>query len=177
MNPTRDGVITILQAMGAEIEPTNLRQVGGETVADLRVRSSGLRGIEIPTDLVPLAIDEFPAIFIAAACAEGETLLTGAEELRVKESDRIQAMADGLSALGLEVETRPDGIRIQGGRFSGGTVESHGDHRIAMSFAMAALRAEGEIRINDCANVNTSFPGFVELAAAAGLAIAVGEGE
>jgi 3-phosphoshikimate 1-carboxyvinyltransferase len=171
MNPTRDGVITILESMGADIEIINSRHVGGEPVADLRVRSSKLRGIHIHRDLVPYAIDEFPALFIAAACAEGETLLTGAEELRVKESDRIQAMADGLSALGIEVETRPDGIRIQGGRFRGGEVESHGDHRIAMSFAMAALRAEGEIRIKDCANVNTSFPGFVELAAAAGLFI------
>jgi 3-phosphoshikimate 1-carboxyvinyltransferase len=171
INPTRDGVITILQAMGARIEVENRRDVGGEPVADLRVRASDLRGISIPQDLVPLAIDEFPAIFVAAACAQGETLLTGAEELRVKESDRIQVMADGMSALGIEVETRPDGIRIRGGRFSGGVVESHGDHRIAMSFAMAALRADGEIRINDCANVNTSFPGFVELAAGAGLSI------
>jgi 3-phosphoshikimate 1-carboxyvinyltransferase len=177
MNPTRDGVITILQAMGADIEIINDHHVGGEPVADLRVRSSNkLRGISIPPDLVPLAIDEFPAIFIAAACAEGETLLTGAEELRMKESDRIQAMADGLSALGIEVEPRLDGIRIRGGCFRGGEVESYGDHRIAMSFAMAALRAQGEIRINDCANVNTSFPGFVELASAAGLSIAVSEG-
>lgn len=176
MNPTRDGVITILEAMGAHIEIINSRHVGGEPVADLRVRSSKLRGIPIPPELVPLAIDEFPAIFIAAACAEGETLLTGAEELRVKESDRIQVMADGMSVLGIEVETRPDGIRIQGGRFSGGEVESHGDHRIAMSFAMAALRSSGEIRIKDCANVNTSFPGFVELASAAGLTIDSGQG-
>jgi 3-phosphoshikimate 1-carboxyvinyltransferase len=171
MNPTRDGVLTILESMGADIEIINSRHVGGEPVADLRVRSRNLRGIPIHRDLVPYAIDEFPAIFIAAACAEGETLLTGAEELRVKESDRIQVMAEGMSALGIEVETRPDGIRIQGGRFGGGEVESHGDHRIAMSFAMAALRADGEIRIKDCANVNTSFPGFVELASAAGLSI------
>ena len=122
-------------------------------------------------DQVPLAIDEFPALFIAAACAEGETLLSGAEELRVKESDRIQVMADGLKALGIEADPTPDGIRIQGGRMTGGTVDSHGDHRIAMSFAMAALRASGEIRITDCANVNTSFPGFAALAAEAGLSI------
>ncbi len=171
MNPTRDGVIQILQLMGAEIEVLNRRDVGGEPVADLRVRAAPLQGIQIPKELVPLAIDEFPAIFIAAACAEGTTVLTGAEELRVKESDRIQVMADGLAALGIAVEPMQDGIVIRGGRLRGGEVESHGDHRIAMAFAMAGLRAEGEIRIRDCANVNTSFPGFVELAAVAGLAI------
>jgi len=120
---------------------------------------------------VPLAIDEFPALFIAAACAEGETVLTGAEELRVKESDRIQVMADGLAALGIAAAPTPDGIVIRGGALSGGTVDSHGDHRIAMSFAVAALRAEGSIRIRDCANVDTSFPGFATLARDAGLAI------
>jgi 3-phosphoshikimate 1-carboxyvinyltransferase len=172
MNPTRDGVITILQAMGADIEVMNQRNVGGELVADLRVRSSDLRGINIPPDLVPLAIDEFPAIFIAAACAEGETILTGAEELRVKESDRIQVMADGLLALGIDAQVTHDGIRIQGGGyFNGGKVESHGDHRIAMSFAMAALKSDSEIVINNCRNVDTSFPGFVDLAAQSGLQI------
>jgi 3-phosphoshikimate 1-carboxyvinyltransferase len=172
MNPTRVGAINILRAMGADIELFDRREVGGEPVADLRVRSSALRGIRIPEDQVPLAIDEFPALFVAAACAEGETLLTGAEELRVKESDRIQVMADGLQALGIDAEPRRDGIVIRGGLLSGGSVDSHGDHRIAMAFAMAALRAEGEIGIDDCANVNTSFPGFVDLAAAAGLRIA-----
>jgi len=108
---------------------------------------------------VPLAIDEFPALFVAAACAEGETVLTGAEELRVKESDRIQVMADGLAALGVGARPTPDGIRIQGGRIGGGRIASHGDHRIAMSFAIAALRAGGAIAIDDCANVDTSFPG------------------
>jgi 3-phosphoshikimate 1-carboxyvinyltransferase len=174
INPTRDGVINILRLMGADIEILNRRDVGGEPVADLRVRSVGLHGIRIPVDQVPLAIDEFPALFVAAACAEGETVLTGAEELRVKESDRIQVMADGLTALGVRATPTPDGIVIQGGRIHGGRVGSHGDHRIAMAFAMAALRAEGEILIDDCSNVNTSFPGFVRLAAAAGLAI---EGE
>jgi 3-phosphoshikimate 1-carboxyvinyltransferase len=174
INPTRDGVINILRLMGADIEILNRRDVGGEPVADLRVRSAGLRGIRIPVDQVPLAIDEFPALFVAAACAEGETVLTGAEELRVKESDRIQVMADGLTALGVRAAPTPDGIVIQGGQIHGGRVGSHGDHRIAMAFAMAALRAEGEILIDDCSNVNTSFPGFVRLAAAAGLAI---EGE
>ncbi|MES9958925.1 MAG: 3-phosphoshikimate 1-carboxyvinyltransferase [Sedimenticola sp.] len=171
MNPTRDGVINILREMGADIEVLNPRDVGGEPVADLRVRSAKLKGIRIPEDQVPLAIDEFPALFVAAACAEGETVLTGAEELRVKESDRIQAMADGLQVLGVQADPTPDGIVIQGGAMGGGRVNSHGDHRIAMSFAMAALRAGGEIVIDDCANVNTSFPGFVELARGAGLDI------
>ena len=171
MNPTRTGVIEILRLMGADIEVANEREVGGEPVADLRVRSAPLKGVAIPESLVPLAIDEFPALFVAAACAEGETVLTGAEELRVKESDRIQVMADGLTALGIDARPTPDGIRIQGGTLHGGRVDSHGDHRIAMSFAMAALRATGPIDIDDCANVNTSFPGFVELAASAGLLI------
>ncbi len=172
INPTRIGIINILRRMGADIEILDERDVGGEPVADLRVRSAPLRGIRIPEDQVPLAIDEFPALFIAAACAEGETLLTGAEELRVKESDRIQVMADGLLALGVDAEARADGIRIRGGKMGGGRVDSRGDHRIAMSFAMAAVRAEGEITIDDCANVNTSFPGFVELARGVGLDIA-----
>jgi len=173
MNPTRDGVINILRLMGADIEVSNERVIGGEPVADLRVRSAKLKGIQIPEDQVPLAIDEFPALFVAAACAEGETILTGAEELRVKESDRIQVMADGLIALGVDAQPTPDGIVIQGGSIGGGSVDSHGDHRIAMSFAMAALRATGDISIDDCANVNTSFPGFVELAASVGLKVSV----
>ncbi|MCP3672460.1 MAG: 3-phosphoshikimate 1-carboxyvinyltransferase [Gammaproteobacteria bacterium] len=177
MNPTRDGVINILCLMGANIEVSNRRDVGGEPVADLRVRSATLKGIRIPEDQVPLAIDEFPAIFIAAACAEGETILTGAEELRVKESDRIQVMADGLVTLGIDAQSTEDGIRIQGGKLDGGEVDSHGDHRIAMSFAMAALRSSGVIRIRDCRNVDTSFPGFVSLASTSGLEItAEGEG-
>jgi 3-phosphoshikimate 1-carboxyvinyltransferase len=171
MNPTRDGVINILRMMGADISVTNQKDVGGEPVADLRVRSAPLKGIRIPEHQVPLAIDEFPALFVAAACAEGETILTGAEELRVKESDRIQVMADGLRVLGVAAKPMPDGIRIQGGSISGGTVDSHGDHRIAMSFAMVALRASGKININDCANVSTSFPGFRALAAEAGLSV------
>ncbi len=173
MNPTRDGVLTILRLMGADIEVAKEREAGGEPVADLRVRSAQLKGIRIPEDQVPLAIDEFPALFVAAACAEGETVLTGAEELRVKESDRIQVMADGLQALGIEARPTPDGIVIQGGQLRGGRVDSHGDHRIAMAFAMAALCASGEIRIDDCANVNTSFPGFAELAGSVGLQVSV----
>ena len=169
VNPTRTGVINILREMGAAIELLNLREVGGEPVADIRVRSAPLRGIRIPENQVPLAIDEFPALFIAAACAEGDTILTGAEELRVKESDRIQVMADGLNALGIVAKPTPDGIIIRGGRLGGGRIDSHGDHRIAMAFAMAALRAGGEITIADCANVATSFPNFLSLAREAGL--------
>jgi 3-phosphoshikimate 1-carboxyvinyltransferase len=171
INPTRTGVIDILRLMGANIEVLDSRESGGEPVADLRVRGGGLRGIRIPEALVPLAIDEFPAIFIAAACAQGETVLTGAEELRVKESDRIAVMADGLRVLGVAAESTPDGIRIQGGTLTAGHIDSHGDHRVAMSFAMAALRAQGVVMIDDCANVNTSFPGFAALAASAGLGI------
>ena len=171
INPTRIGVINILRQMGADLEVLNEREVGGEPVADIRVRSSRLKGIRIPEDQVPLAIDEFPALFVAAACAEGETVLTGARELRVKESDRIQVMADGLIELGIDARPTEDGMVIQGGQIGSGTVESHDDHRIAMSFAMAALRASGPITINNCANVTTSFPNFVGLAREAGLSI------
>lgn len=176
INPTRDGVINILRLMGADIEVLNHREVGGEPVADLRVRSAPLHGIRIPEDQVPLAIDEFPVLFVAAACAEGETVLTGAEELRVKESDRIQVMADGLSAIGVDAQPTPDGIVIRGGQYGGGHVDSHGDHRIAMAFSMAALRAGGVIRIDDCANVDTSFPRFVELAGGAGCRVGENRG-
>ncbi|MCK5640444.1 MAG: 3-phosphoshikimate 1-carboxyvinyltransferase [Gammaproteobacteria bacterium] len=171
INPTRVGVINILRLMGADLSLNNEREVGGEPVADIRVRGSQLQGIRIPEDQVPLAIDEFPALFVAAACATGETVLTGAEELRVKESDRIQAMADGLQVLGIDARPTADGMVIQGGQLQTGTVESHGDHRIAMAFAMAALRASGPITIHNCANVNTSFPDFVTLAQTAGLNI------
>jgi 3-phosphoshikimate 1-carboxyvinyltransferase len=174
INPTRTGCIDILQRMGADITVMNERDVGGEPVADLRVRSAQLHGIEIPPEFVPLAIDEFPVIFVAAACAQGRTVLTGAEELRVKESDRIQVMADGLKILGVYAEPTPDGMIIEGGPISGGCVDSHGDHRIAMAFSMAALRASATIEINDCANVNTSFPGFVSQAGRVGLAIRTG---
>jgi 3-phosphoshikimate 1-carboxyvinyltransferase len=172
INPTRTGVIDILKLMGADISLENQREVGGEPVADLRVRAAKLKGIDIPEDLVPLAIDEFPVLFIAAACAEGRTVLRGAEELRVKESDRIQVMADGLLALGVKAEPTPDGIIIEGGPIGGGEVWSHGDHRIAMSFSVASLRASAPIRIHDCANVATSFPNFLGLAAQAGIRVA-----
>lgn len=171
VNPTRIGVINILKAMGADITLSNQHTVGGEPVADIRVRASRLHGIRIPENQVPLAIDEFPALFIAAACAEGETVLTEAEELRVKESDRIQVMADGLIALGIDAKPTPDGMVIRGGALQGGRVNSHGDHRIAMAFTMAALRANGAIVIDDCANVRTSFPHFLELAAGVGVRV------
>ena len=172
MNPTRTGVIDILKLMGASIEVVASREVGGEPVADLRIRGAKLKGIDIPEALVPLAIDEFPVLFVAAACAEGTTRLTGAEELRVKESDRIQVMADGLRILGVDATATPDGMIINGGKPIGsGAVESHGDHRIAMAFSIAGLRATGQITILDCANVNTSFPTFVALANKLGLTV------
>jgi 3-phosphoshikimate 1-carboxyvinyltransferase len=171
VNPTRIGVVNILRAMGASIDVLAEREVGGEPVANLRVRAAELRGIEIPLAQVPLAIDEFPVLFIAAACARGATTLHGAEELRVKESDRIEAMARGLAALGVAHEVFADGIRIQGGAMSGGMIDSRGDHRIAMAFAVASLRSSAPIEIRDCANVATSFPRFRECAEMAGLHI------
>ena len=176
INPTRVGVINILRQMGANIDMLNEREVGGEPVADLRIRSARLKGIQVPEDQVPLAIDEFPAIFVAAACAEGTTVLTGAEELRVKESDRIQAMVDGLQILGVDAVGTEDGAIIKGfgseGSFNGGEVDSVDDHRIAMSFTIASLRANAAILVKDCANVSTSFPGFVELASGCGIKVA-----
>ena len=173
LNPTRTGLLDILRSMGATIEVQNARETGSEPVADLLVSRSELQGIRVPAALVPLAIDEFPSLFIAAACARGETWITGAEELRVKESDRIAVMSEGLRALGVQHEVFPDGMRIAGKpdgmAFAGGEVDSHGDHRVAMSFAVASLRAGAEIRIRDVANVATSFPGFAALANGAGL--------
>lgn len=173
INPTRIGVINILREMGGDIAVFNEREVGGEPVADIRIRHAQLKGINIPEDQVPLAIDEFPVLFVAAACAEGQTVLTGAEELRVKESDRIQVMADGLQAMGIDAKPTEDGIVIQGGQITGATVESHHDHRIAMSFAVASLRATDPIRVTGCDNVATSFPNFVSLAAGLGMNIEV----
>jgi 3-phosphoshikimate 1-carboxyvinyltransferase len=173
MNPTRTGLLDVLRSMGGNIEVRNPRQSGAEPVADVLVRTSALRGVQVPAALVPLAIDELPVLFIAAACATGETLVTGAEELRVKESDRIAAMSAGLGALGVSHSVLPDGMRIEGRgagpAFSGGEIDSFGDHRIAMSFAIASLRAGKSISIRDVANVATSFPGFVALARSAGL--------
>ncbi|MGE6690580.1 bifunctional prephenate dehydrogenase/3-phosphoshikimate 1-carboxyvinyltransferase [Stutzerimonas stutzeri] len=171
VNPTRTGVIDILKLMGGDISLENPREVGGEPVADIRVRGAQLKGIDIPEALVPLAIDEFPVLFVAAACAEGRTTLRGAEELRVKESDRIQVMADGLQTLGVKAEPTPDGIVIEGGTIGTGEVWAYGDHRIAMSFSVAALRASGPIRVHDCANVATSFPNFLDLAQRAGMRV------
>jgi 3-phosphoshikimate 1-carboxyvinyltransferase len=179
INPTRIGVINILTLMGANVALENEREVGGEPVADIRIRYAPLKGIDIPVDQVPLAIDEFPALFIAAANAEGVTRLRGAEELRVKESDRIQAMADGLAVLGVQHTVVEDGIDIVGNgnaqvaSYGGGRIDSLGDHRIAMAFAIASLRASAEIVIEDCANVATSFPDFVALATRIGMGISV----
>jgi 3-phosphoshikimate 1-carboxyvinyltransferase len=171
INPTRTGIVSILRAMGADIALLDERRQGGEPVADIRVRYAPLHGVAIPPEVVPAAIDEFPAIFVAAACAEGRTTLSGAEELRVKESDRIAAMAENLRVLGIEAMSTPDGIAITGGQIGAGTVDAHDDHRIAMAFAVAGSRARGSVRILHCANVATSFPGFVELSRSAGLAV------
>ncbi|HXW10596.1 MAG TPA: 3-phosphoshikimate 1-carboxyvinyltransferase [Steroidobacteraceae bacterium] len=173
VNPTRTGILEMLALMGADLRMLNHRNWGREPVADIEVRPSRLRGVRVPERLVPLAIDEFPAFFVAAACAEGETLVTGAGELRVKESDRIAAMARGFDVLGIEHEVLPDGLRIRGGRpYGGGTIDSRGDHRVAMAFAVASLRATAPIEILDTANVATSFPGFDVLANSVGLQIA-----
>jgi len=169
VNPTRTGLLEMLALRGADLRLINHRSAGAEPVADVEIRPAPLHGVRVPERLVPLAIDEFPALFVAAACAEGETLVTGAGELRVKESDRIAVMARGLDAIGVRNEVLPDGLRIEGGRLGGGVVDSHGDHRVAMSFAVASLRASAPIEIRDVANVATSFPGFADLARAAGL--------
>jgi len=173
VNPTRTGIIDILKLMGANIVLLNERIVGGEPVADIRVRSAQLKGINVPENLVPLAIDEFPVLFVAAACAEGQTVITGAEELRVKESDRIQVMADGLLAIGVDCQATPDGMIINGGSIKGGKVHSRDDHRIAMAFTMAGLRAESDIVIEDCENVATSFPDFIGVANRAGISVSI----
>jgi 3-phosphoshikimate 1-carboxyvinyltransferase len=175
INPTRTGLLTILRDMGANIELRNERSLGAEPVADLKVSQSRLRGIVVDPKLVPLAIDEFPILFIAAAAAAGETIVSGADELRKKETDRIAVMARALEAVGIEVEERPDGARIVGGKMRGGTVDSRGDHRIAMSFAVASLSADAPIEILNTAEVATSFPSFLEVARAAGLQVAAGD--
>ena len=171
INPRRTGLLRALRLMGADIAETNPRNLGGERVADLRVRHAPLRGIDVPLELVPDMIDEFPALFIAACAADGVTRITGAAELRVKESDRIAVMAQGLRTLGIRVEETPDGAHIEGGQLRGGEVDSAGDHRCAMSFAIAGLVASAPVRTLDCANVATSFPGFVELANGVGFAL------
>jgi 3-phosphoshikimate 1-carboxyvinyltransferase len=171
VNPTRTGVIDILTAMGAEIRICNTRDLGAEPVADIHVRSSRLVGGPVDPGLVSLAIDEFPVLFIAAAAASGTTSFSGLAELRVKESDRIAAMAAGLRALGVRVDETPDGAVVHGGKFEGGMVDSRGDHRIAMSFAVAGSVARAPVTIRDVATVDTSFPGFAALMQSIGLSI------
>jgi 3-phosphoshikimate 1-carboxyvinyltransferase len=175
VNPTRTGLLELLRRMGADIRVHPYAAAAAphaEPVADIEVHRSSLRGITVPEALVPLAIDELPVLFVAAACADGETLVRGALELRVKESDRLASMAAGLGALGVEHRLLPDGLWIRGTQsLGGGAVDSCGDHRIAMAFAVAALRARAPVEIADVANVATSFPGFVDTARAAGLGI------
>ena len=182
INPTRAGGLDILLQMGADIDITNRQEFGNEPVADIRVRGGELHGIAIGAEQVPAAIDDLPVLMIAAAAARGETKISGAAELRYKESDRLSAMEKGLKVLGIKCETSNDGIDITGKNsgkpiFSGGTIESEGDHRIAMAFTIAALRAKGEITIDDCANVATSFPNFLKLANAVGIRVAENDSE
>ncbi|MEM6998333.1 MAG: 3-phosphoshikimate 1-carboxyvinyltransferase [Pseudomonadota bacterium] len=171
VNPTRNAMVKIMQLMGADIELHNEREQSSEPVADIHIKSSKLKGIDIPQELVPIAIDEFPVILIAAACAEGTTRLFGAAELRVKESDRIQSMLDGFNATGIQAEATEDGMLVEGGSFNGGIVDSKGDHRIAMAFAVSGMVSKESIQIKNCENVSTSFPGFVDLAKKAGMNI------
>ncbi|MEM7359299.1 MAG: 3-phosphoshikimate 1-carboxyvinyltransferase [Pseudomonadota bacterium] len=171
VNPTRTGVVDVLRQMGADISFQNPRDIGGEPVADIKVKYAGLQGIDIDPKYVPLAIDEFPVLCIAAACAEGVTRVSGAEELRHKESDRISAMVTGLRSLGAEVVEHKDGLEITGGKLHGGSVNSLHDHRIAMSFAVAGACASGPVVINECEVVATSFPGFIDLAGKVGMQI------
>ena len=171
MNPRRTGLLTTLQLMGADIRQENSRMQAGEPVADLRVKHAVLTGIDVPENIVPDMIDEFPALFVAAALANGETRVSGAAELRVKESDRIAVMSQALRRLGAEIEETPDGAIIHGGKLHGGETDSHGDHRIAMSLAIAGQLASGAVQINDCDNVATSFPGFIELSKSVGFGL------
>lgn len=173
INPTRTGVIDILRQMGADIRFLRQRDVGGEPVADIKVTYTKLKGIDIAPELIPLAIDEVPIVCIAAACAEGQTTISGAEELRHKESDRIAAMVNGLRSVGVEVTEHKDGMQINGGAILGGEVQSEHDHRIAMAFAVAGAVAKEKIVIHDCDNVATSFPNFVDLAKELGLQLEV----
>jgi 3-phosphoshikimate 1-carboxyvinyltransferase len=171
VNPTRTGLLALLEAMGAQVELRNPRSAGAEPVADLFVKARELRGIDVPPELVPLAIDELPVLLIAAVGAKGTTIVRGAEELRHKESDRIAVMAGALSALGARVEERPDGLIVEGGRLHAGSIDSHGDHRIAMAFSIASLISDGPIEIRNTAQVATSFPQFTEVGEAVGFDI------
>lgn len=171
INQTRTGVIQILKEMGASIDILNKRICGEEPIADIHVKHAELEGIDIPTSLVPQAIDEFPIIFIAASCAKGQTLLHGAKELRSKESDRISSMVEGLQTLGIDVQALEDGVFIAGGKLTGGVVNSYSDHRIAMAFSIAGAVASDPVKILNCEHINTSFPGFINLANEVGLKI------
>ncbi len=171
VNPTRVAVLEILKMMGANIELSNSRVKSGEPVCDIRVRTASLRAIDVPIAYVASAIDEFPVLAIAAAAAQGTTRIRGAQELRIKESDRIRAVVNGLQALGVIAVEYPDGMDITGGPFQSGIVDSLGDHRIAMAFAIAGARAEGPVVIDDCDNIGTSFPGFLRLANTLGLSL------
>jgi 3-phosphoshikimate 1-carboxyvinyltransferase len=175
VNPTRTGVIDILQSMGGDICLENARLFGEEPVADIRVRSSKLLGGVVAPQLVSLAIDEFPVLFVAAAAATGKTVFSGIGELRVKESDRIAAMADGMHKLGIRVDESPDGAVVHGGRFERGTVDCFGDHRVAMSLAVAGTVAAGDVVVRNVDAVDTSFPGFPSCMASIGAPIQVVE--
>jgi len=172
VNPTRTALIDILRLMGADIRLQARPELAGEPRADIEVRPGPLRGVRVPEELVPIAMDELPVLFAAAAVAQGDTVVTGAAELRVKESDRLAAMGQGLAALGVQVEQRPDGLRVRGGAVGGGRVDSRGDHRIAMAFAVLGARATAPVSIADVRNVATSFPGFTAQARALGLGLA-----
>ena len=176
VHPRRTGLLQVLRAMGADIElrPAGSPAVGGEPLADIVVRHAPLRGVEVPPEVVPDMIDEFPALCVAAAAATGSTRIGGAAELRVKESDRIAAMAAGLRALGTRVEEAPDGMVVHGGSLHGGAVDSRGDHRIAMAFAVAGQLARDTVHIADVGNVGTSFPGFEALAREVGFGLSAG---
>jgi 3-phosphoshikimate 1-carboxyvinyltransferase len=171
VNPTRTGLLDALRAMGARIETREVRQSGSEPVADIYVQQSALRGIDVAPALVPLMIDEFPILFVAAACARGRTLVRGAEELRHKESDRIKTMANALGAVGIDARELADGLVVEGGDIRGGVADSCGDHRVAMALAVAGLAAREPIQILNTAQVGTSFPGFVASANQGGLRV------
>lgn len=171
MNPRRTGLLAALRLMGADIREENSREQAGEPVSDLRVKHAVLSGIKVPETLVPDMIDEFPALFVAAALAKGETRISGAAELRVKESDRIAVMSEALRKLGADIIETPDGAIIQGGDLHGGEGFSHGDHRIAMSLAIAGQLASGPVVIHDCDNVATSFPDFIGLSKSVGFGL------
>jgi 3-phosphoshikimate 1-carboxyvinyltransferase len=173
INPTRSAVIEILKSMGADIQIEEKHTGHAEPLANIHVKSSQLKGVTIPRELVSIAIDEFPCIMIAAAYANGITVLSNASELRVKESDRIDSISQGLSHIGIDVKTSEDGITVTGGTIKGGEVDSFGDHRIAMAFAVAAVASESTIRVRNCVNVGTSFPDFIDTAALVGLEIEV----